>query len=191
MRSVVLGVVNRILLALVGLVLLGGALVLALGPAPFGSGRHRPLLDAAHRDRLLPDGLPWWVPALGLGLVVLLALWWLLGQLRRDRPAAVVVDTGDGGGARLRATALEAAVRAEVLALDGIDGCRVSLRGRRRRSAPGLRVVLRLEPDAAPDAALAAVAGPVLEHARAVTGLPGLTAHLRLRVTAPGSGRVT
>ncbi|MFD3549475.1 alkaline shock response membrane anchor protein AmaP [Streptomyces sp. NPDC058655] len=184
-----LGVVNRIVLALVGLVLLAAGAAVLTASWPFG-GRHAPLLTAAARQRHWhTEGWRWWAVAAALALCVLLALWWLLSQLRRPRLQAVVVDTGDGAFAVLRGRALEEAVAAEAGALDGVARCRVALRG--RRGAPALRVALELEPHAVPADALAALAGPVLHHARSSAGLPALPAEARLKVTSHRAQRVT
>ncbi|MFD8412021.1 alkaline shock response membrane anchor protein AmaP [Streptomyces sp. NPDC059650] len=186
--SPVLRTVNRILLGLVGLVLLAaGAGLLAAAP-PLG-GRHAPLLAAQTRREHWQAGGWWWAVAAGLALCVLLALWWLLAQLRRPRLPAVVVDTGDGEFAVLRGRALEEAVAAEAGALAGVARCRVALRG--RRGAPSLRLALELEPYAVPADALAALAGPVLGHVRTSTGLAGLPAEARLRVPRHRASRVT
>ncbi|MCX4777526.1 alkaline shock response membrane anchor protein AmaP [Streptomyces sp. NBC_01264] len=180
-----LGTVNRVLLGLLGLVLLAaGASVLA-ATGPF-EGRHEPLLA--------PHGpgwpAPWWVVLAALGVCVLLALWWLLSQLRRARLAAVLVDTGDGAFAVLRGRALEEAVEADVQeAVEGVARCRVTLRG--RRGAPALRVALELEPHAVPADVLAALAGPVLGRARGSAALPALPAEARLHVTPRRARRVT
>ena len=61
----------------------------------------------------------------------LLALWWLLAQLRSHRLAEVLVDSGDGEGALLRGRALEDVLAAEAEALDGVRPGRVLLTGRR------------------------------------------------------------
>ncbi|MFD8981717.1 alkaline shock response membrane anchor protein AmaP [Streptomyces sp. NPDC059564] len=183
-----LGVVNRTLLALTGLVLLAAGACLLTGFRPLG-GRHAPLLTAEARSRYgHPEGW-WWALLAALALCVLLALWWLLAQLRRPRLAALPVDTGDGAYALLRGHALESAVAAEAGALDGVSGCRVALRG--RRGSPTLRVALELEPHAVPADALAGLAGPVLTHARTSAGLPELPAEARLKVTAHHAQRVT
>lgn len=184
-----LGAVNRILLALTGLVLLAAGAGLLTGARPLG-GRHAALLTAQARRRYgHPDGWWWWALLAALALCVLLALWWLLAQLRRPRLAALPVDTGDGAFALLRGRALEAAVAAEAGALDGVAGCRVALRG--RRGTPSLRVALELEPHAVPADALAALAGPVLTHARTSASLPELPAEARLKVTSHRARRVT
>ncbi|PWK66277.1 hypothetical protein BCL76_111329 [Streptomyces sp. CG 926] len=184
-----LATVNRILLAVVGTILLAAGIVVLSGVRPL-HGRHAPLLGEATRDRYWhADGWWWWAVIAALAVTVLLALWWLLSQLRRPRLPAVVVDTGDGAYAVLRGRALEEAVAAEAGALDGVAGCRVALRG--RRGSPALRVALELEPHAVPADALAAVAGPVLTHARTSAGLPELPAEARLKVTSHRAQRVT
>ncbi|MEY2232152.1 MULTISPECIES: alkaline shock response membrane anchor protein AmaP [Streptomyces] len=184
-----LATVNRILLAVAGAVLLAAGIVVLTGAWPL-HGRHAPLLSEATRDRYWhADGWWWWAVLAALAVGVLLALWWLLSQLRRPRLPAVVVDTGDGAYAMLRGRALEEAVAAEAGALDGVAGCRVALRG--RRGSPALRVALELEPHAVPADALAAVAGPVLTHARTSAGLPELPAEARLKVTSHRAQRVT
>ncbi|MFD8892106.1 alkaline shock response membrane anchor protein AmaP [Streptomyces sp. NPDC059566] len=184
-----LGTVNRILLAVAGAVLLAVGIVVLTGVWPL-HGRHAPLLSEETRSRYWhADGWWWWAVAAGLAVVVLLALWWLLSQLRRSRLGAVVVDSGDGAFALLRGRALEEAVAAEAGAVDGVAGCRVALRG--RRGSPALRVALQLEPHAVPADALAAVAGPVLTHARTSAGLPELPAEARLKVTSHRAQRVT
>ncbi|MFD7784738.1 alkaline shock response membrane anchor protein AmaP [Streptomyces nojiriensis] len=181
--------VNRILLAVAGAVLLAVGAVVLTGSWPL-HGRHAPLLSEQTRGRYWhADGWWWWAVAAGLAVVVLLALWWLLSQLRRPRLQALVVDTGDGAFATLRGRALEEAVAAEAGALEGVAGCRVALRG--RRGSPALRVALELEPHAVPADALAAVAGPVLTHARTSAGLPELPAEARLKVTSHRAQRVT
>lgn len=180
-----LGTVNRVLLALLGLLLLAAGASLLTASGPF-EGRHDPLL--APHGRGWPG--PWWAALGALGVCVLLALWWLLAQLRRARPAAVLVDTGDGAFAVLRGRALEEAVAADVReAVEGVARCRVTLHG--RRGAPALRVALELEPYAVPADVLAALAGPVLERARTSAALPALPAEARLHVTPRRARRVT
>ncbi|MER6389430.1 alkaline shock response membrane anchor protein AmaP [Streptomyces sp. NPDC059382] len=183
-----IGSVNRVLLAIIGVVLLAVGVTLLTGSWPFGD-RYAPLLTAEVRRRYGHADGWWWAVIAGLGLCVLLALWWLLAQLRRPRLDAVLVDTGDGAYALLRGRALESAVAAEAGALDGVARCRVALRG--RRETPSLRVALELEPHAVPADALAGLAGPVLAHARASAGLPELPAEARLKVGSHRAARVT
>ncbi|MBZ9595185.1 alkaline shock response membrane anchor protein AmaP [Streptomyces yangpuensis] len=183
------GIVNRTLLAVAGAVLLAAGVVLLTAVPPL-KGRAEPLLTAADRRRYLhAEGWAWWVLIAALVVCLLLALWWLLAQLKRARLRTVAVDTGDGAYALLRGRALSDAVAAEAGALDGVAGCRAVLRG--RRGSPALRVAVELEPHAVPADTLAGLAGPVLTHARASANLPGLPAEARFKVTSHRARRVS
>ncbi|WP_406860146.1 alkaline shock response membrane anchor protein AmaP [Streptomyces sp. HUAS MG47] len=187
---------NRGLLGLAGLVLLlGGGAVLAAGldlavPSwwPW-SGPDDVLLTRAQRQRWRDEG--WWWPTViaVLGIVVLLALAWLVAQFRRGRLAEVLVDTGDGEDAVVRGSALEHVVAADVATLEGVAKPRVSLRG--KRTAPTARVLLLLEPYAAPRDALTALTDEALRHARTSTGLPSIPTEARLRAVKHHARRVT
>ncbi|MEV8536950.1 alkaline shock response membrane anchor protein AmaP [Streptomyces sp. NPDC051211] len=182
------GTVNRALLAAAGLLLTAAGTAVLTASWPF-AGRHEPLLSEARRRHWHAEGWAWWGLVGGLGVVVVLALWWLLSQLRRARVQTVLVDTGDGGFARLRGRALEDAVSAECEALAGVARSRVALTG--RRAAPVLRVGIQLEPYAVPADVLAGLAGPVLRHAREAAGLPELPLEAHLQVAAHRAQRVT
>ncbi|MDX3851480.1 alkaline shock response membrane anchor protein AmaP [Streptomyces sp. AK02-01A] len=189
-------VVNRVLLALIGLVLLcAGGLVLAQGvrwpvPSwwPYG-GPHDVLLSRVNRLRWREDG--WWWPAViaALAVVVVLALWWLLAQLRRSRLAEVLVDTGDGEGALLRGHALEHVLASEAESLDGVARARVRLTG--RRGAPSARVRMLLDAHAAPGEALRRLVHEALAHARDSANLKALPAQVRLRAAKHRAERVS
>lgn len=187
--------VNRIVLALAGVLLVvGGGAVLAAGlglsvPSwwPW-SGPHDVLLSRSERQHWRSEG--WWWPAViaALGLVVLLALWWLIAQFRRARLAEVVVDSGDGDGAVVRGRALEAVLAADTEAQEGVARARIALTG--RRVAPRARVALQLEPHASPAGALAALAAEALGNARTSTGLAALPTEARLRAVRHRARRV-
>jgi len=188
----VLRTVNRVLLALVGVLLLGLGLAVLLGG-----------LDLARRWGLrLPSGWPWktpdavllpdaqlsrwqsqgwWWPAVfaALGVLVVLLLWWLLVQLRRSRLSTVLVETDDGEGALLRGRALENVLAAEAESQSGVGRVRAALTG--RRTEPRVRVGMRLEPHAAPGPAVRRLTEEALEHARASASLDRLPAEVRLR----------
>lgn len=191
-----LRVVNRVLLGLVGLVLLcvgGAVLATGLGASvpswwPY-DGEKDVLLSRADRGRWRDEG--WWWPVViaVLAVLVMLALWWLLSQLRRARLAEVLVDSGDGEGALLRGRALENVLESEAQALDGVSRARVRLTG--RRSAPEARVRLLLEPHAAPGAALEGLTGEAVAHARESAGLEALPTEARLRAAKHRAQRVT
>ncbi|MFI7343650.1 alkaline shock response membrane anchor protein AmaP [Streptomyces sp. NPDC050085] len=194
--SGVIGTVNRIVLGLLGLVLVvGGGSVLAvgLGVKPpswwIHDGKRDVLLSVADRNRWRDDG--WWWPTViaVLGAVVLLALWWLVAQLRRHRLTEVLVDTGDGEGALLRGRALEGVLVSAAEALDGVERAGVALTG--RRSTPRARVGLTLEPHAAPGEALHLLSEESLAQARDSAGLASLPAEVRLRAVKHRAERVS
>ncbi|MFJ2564536.1 alkaline shock response membrane anchor protein AmaP [Streptomyces sp. NPDC087568] len=188
-------VLNRSLLALAGLVLLGGGLLILfagfdvyrrhdLAP-PAGWPLTTPddvLLGSADRARWSSQGW-WWWPAViaALALVALVALWWLLAQLRRRRPGGLSV----GGippqeGVELRDRALSDAIAAEAGALPGVEHAAVRITG--RPAHPRTRVRLTLTPHRAPGAALAALCEGPLRTARRSTGFPDMPTEVRLQV---------
>ncbi|WFB10200.1 alkaline shock response membrane anchor protein AmaP [Streptomyces sp. LX-29] len=197
--------VNRVLVGLVGLalVLLGGAVLVAgldlrrrwgIGEDwwwPF-AGPHDVLLSRADRIRWRDEG--WWWPAVigCLGVVLLLALWWLLAQLRRRQLGEVLVGADDieaGAAAVVRGRALEAVMAADAESLDGVERARVTLRG--RRTAPEARMALVLAARAQPVRALEQVRGEVLEHARSSVGLARFPTEVRVRAVRHGAERVS
>ncbi|MFJ7127270.1 alkaline shock response membrane anchor protein AmaP [Streptomyces sp. NPDC098101] len=193
--TVVLRRVNRFLLGLAGLVLvvLGGSVLAAAAGLSVPSwwpwsGPSDVLLTTADRQRWRDEG--WWWPVViaVLGVLVLLALWWLIAQFRRARLAEVAVDSGDGDEAVLRGRALEGVLEADAASQDGVDRARVSLTG--RRTAPRARVKLQLEPYAAPADALATLGSQALANARTATGLPSLPTEARLRAVKHRARRV-
>jgi hypothetical protein len=193
--TVVLRRVNRIVLGLAGLLLVvvGGAVAVAGLDLPLPSwwpwsGPSDVLLSESGRRRWRDDA--WWWPAViaTLGLVVLLALWWLVAQFRRARLAEVLVDTGDGEGASVRGRALEDVLEADAAAQDGVARARVALTG--RRTAPRARVALSLEPYASPGETLTTLTGEALAHARTSTGLSSLPTEARLRAVKHRARRV-
>ncbi|MFF0436731.1 alkaline shock response membrane anchor protein AmaP [Streptomyces sp. NPDC004327] len=187
--------VNRIVLALAGLLLVvggGAVLVAGLGVSlpswwPW-SGPDDVLLSRAERQHWRAEG--WWWPVViaVLGLVVLLALWWLIAQFRRARLREVVVETGDGEEAVVHGRSLEAVLEADAAAQEGVARARVALTG--RRGAPRTRVALLLEPYASPAGALSALADTALGNARTSTGLPALPTEARLRAVKHRARRV-
>ncbi|MEU7277968.1 alkaline shock response membrane anchor protein AmaP [Streptomyces sp. NPDC045431] len=188
----VLRAVNRVLVGLAGLLLLcAGGAVLAAGldlGVPSWWPWHGPdavLLSEARRGR---GEWRWAVVVAVLAALVLLALVWLLAQLRQRRLAEVLVDTGDGEGAVLRGRALEGAVESEAETLDGVARARVRLTG--RRTAPAARVSLLLEPHASPADTLRELTAGTLARARASARLAALPAEARLRAVKQAPRRV-
>ncbi|WP_330456357.1 alkaline shock response membrane anchor protein AmaP [Streptomyces sp. NBC_00820] len=188
-------VLNRILLALAGLVLLGGGLlVLAAGLDVYRSNHLTPptgwpltlpgdvLLGSADRARWSSQGW-WWWPAViaALALVTLLALWWLLTQLHRHRPGTMPVGgTPPQAGIELRGQALGDAIAAEASTLPGVHRAHVRITG--RAAHPRTRVDLILTPQGSPKAALQALCDGPLRTAGQSTGRPDMGTDARLRV---------
>ncbi|MFB8248971.1 alkaline shock response membrane anchor protein AmaP [Streptomyces sp. NPDC055952] len=195
MRAV-LRIVDRVFLALVGLVLLvlgGSVLAVGLGaPVPswwIHDDEHDVLLSDAERTRWQDES--WWWPVViaALAVLLLLALWWLVAVLRRRRLAEVLVDTGDGEGALVRGRAVEDALTQESARIDGVGRAKARLTG--RRSAPEARVRLALEPHVDPGTALHDFTAGPLTHARASAGLESLPAEVRLKGAKHGAERVS
>ncbi|MEW2391390.1 alkaline shock response membrane anchor protein AmaP [Streptomyces venezuelae] len=194
--SGVLHTVNRVVLALAGLVLLvlgGSVLAVGLGAsAPswwIHDGRHDVLVSAADRARWRDEGWFWPTVIAALAVCVLLALWWLSAQLRRRRLAEILVETGDGEGALLRGRAMENVLSGDAETLDGVDRAQVVLTG--RRSAPQARVDLTLTPHATPSEALHQLSADTLGRARDSAGLASLPATVRLRAAKHRAERVS
>ncbi|MFC9426931.1 alkaline shock response membrane anchor protein AmaP [Streptomyces sp. NPDC056987] len=188
--------VNRVLLALIGLALVcGGGVVLAAGagwPVPSWwpyAGPRGVLLSRA--DRLRYRDEEWWWPAViaALAILVVLALWWLLAQLRRARLPEVLIGSGDGEGAVVRGRALEDVLAGDAESLDGVARADVRLTG--RRTGPSARIRLLLEPHAPPAATLRRLSDESLERARSSAGLTSLPAKVRLRAAKHRAERVS
>ncbi|MEV6834622.1 alkaline shock response membrane anchor protein AmaP [Streptomyces sp. NPDC051133] len=188
-------VLNRTLLGLSGLVLLGGGLLIVaagldlyrrqdLAP-PVGwplTTPHDVLLSSADRARWSSQGW-WWWPAViaGLTLITLLALWWLLAQLRRRHPGGMPVGgTPPQESIELRDRALSDAIATEAGALPGVQQAKVRITGRSAHSRT--HIALTLTPQGTPGAALNALCQGPLRTARQSTGSPAMPAEARLRV---------
>jgi hypothetical protein len=187
-------VLNRILLALTGLVLLGGGLlILAAGvdiyrrwhlTPPTGWPLTTPddiLLSSADRARWSNQG--WWWPAViaTLALITLLALWWLIAQLRRHHPGGIQVGGAPPQeGVELRDRALSDAIAAEASRLPGVQRADARITGRSAR--PRTHLALTLTPHGSPGPVLHALCEGPLRNARQTTGSTRLPTDVRLRV---------
>lgn len=193
---------NRVMLGLIGLVLLVVGLSVLVGSLdlqrhwnftmpgwwPF-TGPKDVLLTAHSRTRYRSHG--WWWPVViaVLAVLVLIALWWLLAQLRTRRLRQLRVDSGDGQGALLRGRALENVLTSESAAYDGVKWAGARLTG--KRGDPHARLVLGLEPHANPQEVVEGLDASVLERARASAGMDALPAEARLRAVRHRAARVS
>ncbi len=193
-------VVNRILLASTGILLLGaGCLMLASGfdlyrrwhlAPPYGwplTAHDQVLLTEADRTHWKTAG--WWWPAViaALTVVVLLALWWLLAQLRRTHPGHIPVQGPPAvEGVELGEQALSNALAADARQLPGIRAAAAQMDGSPRH--PEAHLHLTLSPGGEPGPVLQALCEGPLDRARQTSGYDRLPAVVQLRV-APHKAR--
>lgn len=187
-------VLNRTLLAVAGLVLLGGGLlVLTAGldlyrrwsldpPADWPlTGPHDTLLPAQDRTRWTDEG--WWWPAVIAALTILaaLALWWLLAQLHHRHPRRLPVGNPPCDGVELYDAALNDALAADTARLPGVHQAQANLTGHAHR--PHATLDVTLDPDARPRDVVHALE-ITLHRARRSTGWEQLPARATLRVAS-------
>ncbi|MFG2424910.1 alkaline shock response membrane anchor protein AmaP [Streptomyces sp. NPDC048448] len=186
---------NRLLLALCGLVLLGGGLLIltagfdvyhrlrVVPPAGWPVAMPRDvLLSNADRIRWSDQGWWWWAAVIAiLVLAAALALTWLLTQLRR-RPGAVQLGgTPPAESVELRGLALGDVVASEARTLPDVERASAHLTG--RAAGPQLHVALTLSDHGLPASVLQSLCRGPVAHARESTGLPHLPARAHLHVT--------
>jgi hypothetical protein len=127
---------NRVVLTMVGLVLsvsaVGG---LALGMGAFGAqDARRSLLEPEVSGYVDRTPWFWWGVAVGCVIVVVLALSWMLAQVRTDRIRRVELAAGDPDRATVvHAGAVTEAVEQEVGSYVGVTSASARLRGLRAR----------------------------------------------------------
>ncbi|MBP0457438.1 alkaline shock response membrane anchor protein AmaP [Streptomyces montanisoli] len=194
-------VLNRLLIVVIGLVLLGGGGWLGVNalvardevswqlPSWWrGPRAYDHLVDRAALDRMRDQG--WWAPVVisGLAVLFLLFLFWLLAQGRSRGPASLLLRRSGG---RLRRGALESAVTAEAETLPGVAGARARLtmkkRGQRRFRA---RMTVVLEPYAEPGPVLDGLVHGPLKDAGSSTGFGIPATTVRMRATGHRGRRV-
>jgi hypothetical protein len=186
-------VLNRTVLALVGLLLLLGGAGLAVTSTAWASrlptwwpqlAPHGVFLDSGDLAALRTHG--WWTPtvmAASIAATVLFALW-CARQLRDGSRPHVPLSTP---GSALRTRALEDAVTWQAVAIDGVGACRTRVLTRNRHLDVRMRVWLR--PDVTPTAVMPALTALA---ARTEATMPPYTlrTHVRFTARAHGSPRV-
>ena len=179
-------VVNRVVLAALGLLLLtAGGLGLALGVGAFGESRSDdPVLP--EQVRTFPDGRAWfwWAVAAVLLLIAVLALLWLLTQLKTDRMTRLDLTTNARDGyTTLHTSALTNAIEDETLGIPSVTSVSASVREHR-----GKHLFLRVElADSADiDAVRTRLENTVVPHLREGSDDPRFPVTIELR---PGASR--
>lgn len=169
---------NRTVLALLGLLLLGGGAVgLAAGFGVFGDPP--PVLPGSARR--FEDGQPWfwWAVAAVCLVVALLALRWLLAQLHSDRVGRLDLTRDDREGRTVvHAGALTDAVEQEAQALRGVVGASARLVEGRART---LTLAVELADHADVADVRRVLEDRVVAHARQAVDDPDLPVDIELR----------
>jgi hypothetical protein len=185
---------NRIGLTVVAvLLLLAGAAIVTVNQQVFGT--------AAAAGRIYPQqvsswvhGHHWifWVLALAALVVALLALRWLLVQLRTDRVHQLVMDTESdltpgSGRTSLAADAVAAAVADQAGSITGVRRAAAVLSG--PRDAPELWLDVTVDENADSAGIRALLSSTVIRDARQALQMPDLTIYLTLRVGRRSTAR--
>ncbi|WP_407555479.1 alkaline shock response membrane anchor protein AmaP [Streptomyces sp. Pv4-95] len=190
---------NRIVLALLGLVLLGGGLLVLAGGAdiyhrwnltsPAGwplNASGKVLIPPADQTRW--TDMSWWWPAsiAALALLLLLALAWLLAQRRRHPRQLTVTDSSEEA-VTVSNLALSDALTTDLNLLPGIRSAHALFYG--PRTHPHARISLTLRTGTTPEQVLAGLHDAV-EQARRSAGWDNLPTRVDLSVARHSPHRV-
>jgi hypothetical protein len=188
---------NRIGLAVVGVLLLAaGGYVLARSLGAFGTEQADAPVYAERSASWIHAQQPWiWITLAAIGVIVaLLALRWLLVQLRTDRLGRIAMDTdlaldpdddGDLGAGRttLPTSALTTAIGQEIDGYPGVRAVTVHVAGRPDR--PELRLEVTIDSDADPARIRTRIVDEAIAHAKAALDTEFLPTQLLLAVNRP------
>jgi hypothetical protein len=170
---------NRVVLTVIGLLLVAaGALGIATGAGAFGKA-HTPLLPGGARDFARTTGWFWWAVAGGALILALLALLWLLDQLRTDRASRLDLTTDDRDGVTMvHSGALTDAVAQETESLRGVTGASAQIRDRHGKR---LLLAVSLSDRADIGELRRTLEGNVVTHARQAIEDPALPVDIEFR----------
>ncbi|MGI8870948.1 MAG: hypothetical protein ACR2F6_19425 [Mycobacteriales bacterium] len=182
---------DRILLVLLGaVVLLAGAGGVLLRLGVFGaSWKHRPIIEQNTTDFFnRHESWLWWAIGGGALVIAVLAIYWLIVQLRTERIGNVDLGPAVDGENTLASSALADAVRREAENVEGVARARARLV--HESAQPQLRLAVALREDADLGAVQRALDTDVLAHAREAIGRETLPTWLRVEVDATEAPRV-
>jgi hypothetical protein len=182
---------NRVMLIVIGTIaLLAGVGGVLLGTGVLGARfKHRAVIDGNVSD-FVNDREQWlWWTIGGVALLLaLLAIYWLVVQLRTERIGSLELPASRDGGNRMSTGALADAVRQEAEQLPGVARARARLVHESEDPQLLLAVAIRTGADLA--AVQSALDADVLSHARAAVGRESLRTFLRVEMDTADTPRV-
>ncbi|PFG38945.1 hypothetical protein ATJ97_1437 [Georgenia soli] len=178
------GRANRVILALLGVLLLaGGVIGLLLSYALLDRPATGPVLPLQVRTFAGQNPWFWWILAVAALLVALLGLRWLLAQARTNRVAALDLTTDPRDGiTTVPAGVITDAVEKEATSIAGVEGATARLRSHGGGSRLDLTATLAHRADLAQ--VRARLEGEVVPHVRQVLGRPDLPVLIELQPEA-------
>lgn len=185
---------NRVGLIIVALLLaLAGAAIITVHLGVFGKTAAQTKLYPQPAARWV-TGHDWifWIAAVLAVIVALIALRWLVVQLRTDRVHRLVMDTEqntDPGSGRtsLAAGAITAVITGDAEAITGVRNANASLSG--PRDAPELWLKVTVDDNADTGAIRTLLLDNVLADARTALEMPQMPTYLTLTVSSRSTSR--
>jgi hypothetical protein len=185
---------NRVGLAVTGLVLLtAGGYVLARSLGAFGSTQARQPVYTDAEAGWIRTTIWIWLAVAAVGVMIaILALRWLIVQLRTERLNRLIVDTDAGavdvadvavGRTDLPAGALSTAVGSEIQTYPGVRSVHAYLTG--DPDQPQLNLNVTVDPDVDVPRVRRRIVDEAVAHARTALDTPDLATQLRLTVARP------
>jgi len=172
---------NRVIIGLIGLILLlTGVAGLLAGFGVFGSTLKDEAVVSGRVDRFI-ERQDWFWPALAAltAILALLALWWLIAQLRTDRLRGIDLRPwGRDGQTYLQGDAITDAIEEEIESYRGVSRTRARLSG--TRTAPRLTLVVTLDGRVGVGEIRHRVEQQALDHARRALATDWLPARVDL-----------
>jgi hypothetical protein len=176
--------VNRVLLALLGLIALaGGIVILLLSTFAFGKKwANQPMLQQQTRDFADRNaGWFWAAIGIGAGILALLALRWLLAQISTSRVGSLNLEPDTSHGhTRLSTGAVGDAVEDEVERFRGVDRATARVLG--KSTDPLLRLDVKVADDGDLGYIRSRLEKDTVPNARQALGMPQLPVWVRLAV---------
>jgi hypothetical protein len=171
--------------------LIGGGYAGARSLGAFGSARSAPIYTERVANWIhLQQSWLWIAVAVVAIMVAVLALRWLIVQLRTERLAQIAldadggIDPGNGAGPTdLPSAALTAAVGQEIDGYPGVRAVKVHMAG--KPDQPELRVEVTIDPGVDPARIRARIADEALTHVRTALDSPRLPTQILFAVARP------